>query len=130
MDLSALSSMSQPQLGALRVDLSGDTSPVKRINLSELDQLGGAAQAQPSTTATQPSSSSSSFPSMLGDLVGEVVQKQADASNTVNAMLSGKNVSLHQTMISMEEANVSFQLMVEVRNHLLDSYQELMRMQM
>jgi flagellar hook-basal body complex protein FliE len=32
-------------------------------------------------------------------------------------------------MISMEEASVSFQLMVEVRNKLLDSYQELMRMQ-
>jgi flagellar hook-basal body complex protein FliE len=44
-------------------------------------------------------------------------------------LLSGKNVSLHQTMISMEEASVSFQLMVEVRNRLLDSYQELMRMQ-
>jgi flagellar hook-basal body complex protein FliE len=42
---------------------------------------------------------------------------------------SGQNVSLHQTMIAMEEANVSFQLMVEVRNKLVDSYQEIMRMQ-
>ena len=33
-------------------------------------------------------------------------------------------------MISLEEAHVSFQLMVEVRNKLLESYQELMRMQM
>jgi len=32
-------------------------------------------------------------------------------------------------MIAMQEANVSFQLMVEVRNKLLESYQELMRMQ-
>jgi flagellar hook-basal body complex protein FliE len=38
-------------------------------------------------------------------------------------------VSLHQAMIAMEEASVSFQLMVEVRNRLLESYQELMRMQ-
>ena len=36
---------------------------------------------------------------------------------------------LHQAMIAMEEANVSLQLMVEVRNKLLESYQELMRMQ-
>jgi flagellar hook-basal body complex protein FliE len=42
---------------------------------------------------------------------------------------SGQNVSLHQTMIAMEEASVSFQLMVEVRNKVLESYQELMRMQ-
>jgi flagellar basal body rod protein FlgB len=47
----------------------------------------------------------------------------------VTGLLSGQNVSLHQAMISMEEANVSFQMMVEVRNRLLDSYQELMRMQ-
>jgi flagellar hook-basal body complex protein FliE len=126
--LSGLNSMSSQQMGALRADLSGNSSPIKRINLAELDQLGAAGAAQPSTPA-QPSGSNS-FPSMLGNLVGEVVQKQADASDTANALLSGKNVSLHQTMISMEEANVSFQLMVEVRNKLLDSYQELMRMQM
>ena len=54
---------------------------------------------------------------------------KAAASSTVSGLLSGQNVSLHQAMISMEEANVSFQMMVEVRNKLLDSYQELMRMQ-
>jgi flagellar hook-basal body complex protein FliE len=47
----------------------------------------------------------------------------------VNALQSGANVPLHQAVISMEEANVSFQLMVEVRNRLLESYQEIMRMQ-
>jgi flagellar hook-basal body complex protein FliE len=44
-------------------------------------------------------------------------------------VLSGQNIPLHQAMLSVEEASVSFQLMVEVRNKLLDSYQELMRMQ-
>jgi flagellar hook-basal body complex protein FliE len=44
-------------------------------------------------------------------------------------MLSGQNVPLHQVMIASEEASVSFQLMLEVRNKLLDGYQELMRMQ-
>ena len=66
---------------------------------------------------------------MLENFVGDVAQKQTAASNTMNALMSGQNVSLHQTMISMEEANVSFQMMVEVRNKLLDSYQELMKMQ-
>ena len=62
-------------------------------------------------------------------MVGEVGAKQASANQAVSGLLSGGNVSLHQAMISMEEANVSFQLMIEVRNKLLDSYQELMRMQ-
>jgi len=47
----------------------------------------------------------------------------------VSALQSGQTVPLHQAVIAMEEANVSFQLMVEVRNRLLDSYQEIMRMQ-
>ena len=59
-------------------------------------------------------------------------QKPAElsaAAGTVSGMIGGQDVSLHQAMIAMEEASVSFQLMVEVRNKLLESYQELMRMQ-
>ena len=70
-----------------------------------------------------------SFGSMLGKMVEEVNAKQNQATDTVNALQSGGNVSLHQAVIAMEEASVSFQLMVEVRNKLLESYQELMRMQ-
>ena len=62
-------------------------------------------------------------------MVNEVGAKQAAAGDAVNGVLSGQNVSLHQAMIAMQEANVSFQLMVEVRNKLMESYQELMRMQ-
>jgi len=62
-------------------------------------------------------------------MVNEVGAKQAAAGDAVSGVLSGQNVSLHQAMIAMQEANVSFQLMVEVRNKLLESYQELMRMQ-
>ena len=70
-----------------------------------------------------------SFENMLGGLVRDVAAKQAQSSATVNALLAGKDVPLHQAMIASEEASVSFQLMVEVRNKLLESYQELMRMQ-
>lgn len=74
-------------------------------------------------------SGDTSFGSVLGKMVQEVNAKQTAASDTLNALQGGQNVSLHQAVIAMEEANVSFQLMVEVRNKLLDSYQELMRMQ-
>ena len=53
----------------------------------------------------------------------------ADAPDAVRGMTSGQTGSLQQALISMEDANVSFQLMVEVRTKLLESYQELMRMQ-
>ena len=69
------------------------------------------------------------FEKIVTGLVGDVSAKQAAAGDAVSGLLSGQNVSLHQTMIAMEEASISFQLMVEVRNKLLESYQELMRMQ-
>jgi flagellar hook-basal body complex protein FliE len=69
------------------------------------------------------------FSDFLGEMVHDVNAKQAAANNAVDGVLSGQNIPLHQAMLSVEEASVSFQLMVEVRNKLLDSYQELMRMQ-
>jgi flagellar hook-basal body complex protein FliE len=84
-------------------------------------------QSPSETNPAQPAGES--FAHVLGRMVEEVNARQGAANDAVAALQSGQNVSLHQAVISMEEANVSFQLMVEVRNKLLDSYQELMRMQ-
>ena len=91
-----------------------DLEQLKRINPQPLQAMGSGRDV---------------FGEMLGDLVQGVNAKQAASKDTVNALLAGQNVPLHQAMIAMEEASVSFQLMVEVRNKLLESYQELMRMQ-
>jgi flagellar hook-basal body complex protein FliE len=58
-----------------------------------------------------------------------VNDKQQASVNAVNGVLAGNGVPLHQAVIAMEEAGVAFQMMVEVRNRLLESYQEIMRMQ-
>jgi flagellar hook-basal body complex protein FliE len=89
------------------------------ISVRELQEVPGDSVAP----------AQSSFATVLGRVVAEVNDKQLAAGEAVNSLLAGKNVSLHQAMIAMEEASVSFQLMVEVRNKLLESYQELMRMQ-
>jgi flagellar hook-basal body complex protein FliE len=70
-----------------------------------------------------------SFASMLGQMVSDVNAQQSISNQAVSALQSGQSVPLHQAVIAMEESNISFQLMVEVRNRLLDSYQEIMRMQ-
>jgi len=76
-----------------------------------------------------PGQSASDFGNVLGQFISDVNAKQNAATQAVSGLQSGEGVPLHQAVIAMEEANVSFQLMVEVRNKLLDSYQELMRMQ-
>lgn len=68
------------------------------------------------------------FPSMLERMVGGVETKQAEAASITREVLVGDNPNLHQSVIAMQEASLSFSLMVEVRNKVLESYQELMRM--
>ena len=54
-------------------------------------------------------------------------QKTADAE--VQAFVAGESDNVHDAMIAMNEAQLHFQLLTEVRNKLLDGYQEIMRMQ-
>ena len=135
--LSALRAAFPPDLRSVG-GAQAATGVSKAISPQELASLTKAVQGGElggvGTTITPPGAATgqagaSSFTSVLGQMVGEVGAKQASANQAVSGLLSGGNVSLHQAMISMEEANVSFQLMIEVRNKLLDSYQELMRMQ-
>ena len=70
-----------------------------------------------------------SFTAVLDRLVEEVAEKQGAAAAASRQILAGENVPLHQAVIAGEEAAIAFQLMVEVRNKLLEAYQELMRMQ-
>ena len=98
-------------------------SRAPRIAPAEMQPMGQPAEI----SGAQPSSDS--FAGMLGKMISDVNAKQHAAGESVAALQAGQGVPLHQAVIAMEEANVSFQLMVEVRNKLLESYQEIMRMQ-
>ncbi|MEC7904444.1 MAG: flagellar hook-basal body complex protein FliE [Verrucomicrobiota bacterium] len=87
------------------------------------------AENPSSMSITQTGNAGSAFSDMVGKLVSDVSVKQAQAGQAWQGVLSGQGVPLHQAVIASEEAAVSFQLMVEVRNKLLESFQELMRMQ-
>ncbi len=104
-----------------RVQGAGAQNPIPQMELEPL--TSGAASVGKAPPA------GGGFGEVLGKMVEEVNTRQMAAGQSVRDLQSGQNVSLHQAMIAMEEASVSFQLMVEVRNKLLESYQELMRMQ-
>jgi len=110
-------------LGTLQV--APEARVPREIPVPELQPLpwAGAAVQPGSTAAPAP------FGEVLSRMVGEINDRQVAAADKVQGLLGGREVSLHETMIALEEASVSFQLMVEVRNKLLESYQELMRMQ-
>lgn len=106
--------------------------PISSIPSSAAAGLGRVEGPQPRMLAplAKPGvAPADGFGQMLDGLVGMVQQKQAAASETTRRVLLGESDQLHQSMISMQEASVAFSLMVEVRNKLVESYQELMRMQ-
>jgi flagellar hook-basal body complex protein FliE len=107
-------------IGSISPLLSG-ASPLTRID-APLPKLPGLA---PSTAGNVPTEG---FGQMLDGLVATVDAKQAEAQALTKSVLLGNTDQLHQSVIAMQEAGVSFSLMVEVRNKLIESYQELMRM--
>ncbi|MEQ1850284.1 MAG: flagellar hook-basal body complex protein FliE [Chthoniobacteraceae bacterium] len=69
------------------------------------------------------------FSNLFERALGEVDAKLRTADAEKAKVLSGETNNLHQAVIAMQEAGIAFSLMVEVRNKLVESYQEMMRMQ-
>ena len=70
----------------------------------------------------------SDFKEILTKSVNEVNQLTAESNRNVEQMLLGK-MDIHQAMIAMEEAGISFRLLHQVRNKIITAYEEVMRMQ-
>lgn len=70
-----------------------------------------------------------SFQAILGDLVREVNGLQEDASRSIEGLVTGETQNVHDVTTRMAEAGIAFDLMMEVRNKLLDAYQQILQMQ-
>ena len=68
------------------------------------------------------------FSDQLRELLYSVNTKQAQTNEEVGKVVTGESEDLHTAMIALEEASVSFQLMLEIRNKMLEAYQEINRM--
>jgi flagellar hook-basal body complex protein FliE len=105
----------------------GSVNPLHASALTRIDAplpKIGAPQTTPNIAAP-----SDGFGQMLDGLVGSVEAKSSAAQAATRKVLMGDSDQLHQSVIAMQEASVAFTMMVEVRNKLVESYQELMRMQ-
>jgi flagellar hook-basal body complex protein FliE len=94
--------------------------------LPRAGEIGGLA---PTPERTQGARGDGSFAATLERSLAEVNRLQQSADASITALASGGKASLHDTMIAMEQADVSFRLLMQVRNKIVDAYQEIMRMQ-
>lgn len=72
----------------------------------------------------------SSFMSMLNEQLNEVNNKGLESEKLTTAAISGQDVMPHQVTMAAEEAKLSLEMAVQVRNKIVEAYQELNRMQM
>ena len=70
----------------------------------------------------------SDFKRALSQSIDEVNQLLAQADQTTQEMVLGKQ-DIHQAMITMEQANISLRLMIQVRNKIISAYEQIMQMQ-
>ncbi|MFH1081224.1 MAG: flagellar hook-basal body complex protein FliE [Pseudomonadota bacterium] len=85
----------------------------------------------PATTgrSSQPFGASIPFADALNGAVAETNKLQREADSAAMNVLAGDTGSLHQAMIALEKADISFRTLLQVRNRVLEAYQEIMRMQ-
>ncbi|ADD69077.1 flagellar hook-basal body complex subunit FliE [Denitrovibrio acetiphilus DSM 12809] len=69
------------------------------------------------------------FSSMLKDALRDVNGAQIEADDAVQKVLSGETKDIESTMIALQKADVSLKMMLEVRNKIMEAYQEVMRTQ-
>jgi flagellar hook-basal body complex protein FliE len=70
-----------------------------------------------------------SFVDILKESIDKVNALQGEADMAIEGLVKGETKNVHETIIAIEKANVSFNMMIQVRNKLLSAYEEIMRTQ-
>ena len=89
-----------------------------RILPVEVDVAGPAA-----------SSGESEFSETLASAMDPIDRLQGDAQTRVEGLLQGNGSDVHSAMIAVQKAELSFELMMQVRNKIVQAYQEISRLQ-
>jgi flagellar hook-basal body complex protein FliE len=97
-------------------------SVIRSIDLN----LPKTTPAIPAGTAAAPKSD---FNAHLKNAMSEVNELQQQADQAIQQLAGEGKGDLQETMIAIEKADVSFRLMMQIRNKVLEAYQEIMRMQ-
>ena len=89
--------------------------------ISGISQLGQATAGVAIENTTE---GGASFASQLQASFDHIEKLHADADQQIAGLLSGQGEDIHRVMIAVEKANLSFQLMMQVRNKIVQAYRD------
>jgi len=98
-------------------------------NISMINKINDIKQANSSEKAQSTDKKSVDFAGTIKKFLYAVNTKQAESYKELSRVIKGESDNLTEAMVKSEEAHLSFQLMLEIRNKVLDSYKEIKRIQ-
>lgn len=101
------------------------TAPIAPVGPEPL----GVSAIQPETLTAAPVSGPVSFTRMMSEGIEQTNAKLLEADRLTQAFALGEDIPVHQVTFALEQARLSFELMNQVRTRLVESYQEILRMQ-
>ena len=102
-------------------------APILPVNVNI--PMPSAAPVSPVVSGIVPADAGSAFQSVLNEAISTVGSFGQDAQASIGRFLSGEGEELHQVAIKAQEAELTFDLFLQVRNKVISAYQEVMRMQ-
>lgn len=90
----------------------------------------GTGAAKGGETAPVENGNAASFANVLKSKLSDLNASQADSASAMQDMATGRVDDVAQTMLRIEQASVSMQMATQVRNKVIEAYQEVLRMQM
>ncbi len=101
---------------------------MKEVNMN-IGELAKAV-ADSAVSKNNEAQPAQSFDAFLKDSLREVNELQHASDKAVQELAAGKTENIHETMIAMQKAKVSFQMMMQVRNKIIEAYKEIMQSSM
>jgi flagellar hook-basal body complex protein FliE len=112
------------------VNISANQFIPQNGNFSTINNVLDQSVNDKSSILDTNNDSSTSFIDTLKAKLNDVNDSQVAAEDKTAAFVSGDDTNIHDVMIATEEAKMSLELAIQVRNKLVDAYQELNRMQL
>ena len=113
--------------------MSDDLTIQRLRSLMETPGVGRTPEFQPARPGIGPAelegAAAPSFADTLKQSIAEVNALKIQADKAIEDLAAGKTDDIQSTILAMEKADISFKLMIEIRNKLVSAYQEVMRSQ-
>jgi len=91
--------------------------------------IPGGGTAPAGGTGPREAGGQQSFGDLVKEFAADVNNLQFEAGHAIDKMVTGEAADVHQVMVAVEQAGIALDLMLEIRNRVMEGYQELIRMQ-